>query len=55
MEVQRVRRPVRLRGVRCYRHRKRRCQDSKFPNGPALIFGRDALSAMVDAVAGGLV
>ncbi|MEE1749165.1 MULTISPECIES: DUF397 domain-containing protein [unclassified Streptomyces] len=30
-------------------------RDSKVPNGPALIFGRDALSAMVDAVAGGLV
>ncbi|MEV5199076.1 DUF397 domain-containing protein [Streptomyces sp. NPDC053720] len=30
-------------------------RDSKVPNGPALIFGRDTLSAMVDAVAGGLV
>lgn len=30
-------------------------RDSKVPNGPALIFGRDALSAMVDAVADGLV
>ncbi|MGQ7750794.1 DUF397 domain-containing protein [Streptomyces sp. WC2508] len=30
-------------------------RDSKVPNGPALIFDRDALSAMVDAVAGGLV
>ncbi|MFI5771910.1 DUF397 domain-containing protein [Streptomyces sp. NPDC051658] len=30
-------------------------RDSKVPNRPALIFGRDALSAMVDAVAGGLV
>ncbi|MEV7720369.1 DUF397 domain-containing protein [Streptomyces sp. NPDC088184] len=30
-------------------------RDSKVPNGPALIFGRDALSAMVGAVAGGLV
>ncbi|WP_329196484.1 DUF397 domain-containing protein [Streptomyces sp. NBC_01435] len=29
-------------------------RDSKVPNGPALIFGRDALSAMVDAVVGGL-
>ncbi|MEU4499773.1 DUF397 domain-containing protein [Streptomyces sp. NPDC024089] len=30
-------------------------RDSKVPNGPALIFGRGALSTMVDAVAGGLV
>ncbi|MEU3215406.1 DUF397 domain-containing protein [Streptomyces sp. NPDC058770] len=30
-------------------------RDSKVPNGPALLFGRDALSAMVDAVAAGLV
>ncbi|MFE3941638.1 DUF397 domain-containing protein [Streptomyces sp. NPDC059118] len=30
-------------------------RDSKAPNGPALIFGRDALSAMVDAVADGLM
>ncbi|MFE2929997.1 DUF397 domain-containing protein [Streptomyces sp. NPDC059278] len=30
-------------------------RDSKVPSGPALVFGRDALAAMVDAVAGGLV
>ncbi|MGY3057862.1 hypothetical protein ACVWZD_002107 [Streptomyces sp. TE3672] len=29
-------------------------RDSKVPNGPALIFGRDTFSAMIDAVAGGL-
>ncbi|MFD7622734.1 DUF397 domain-containing protein [Streptomyces sp. NPDC059802] len=30
-------------------------RDSKVPNGPALIFDRDALSALVDAVATDLV
>ncbi|MFE2293419.1 DUF397 domain-containing protein [Streptomyces sp. NPDC059452] len=28
-------------------------RDSKMPTGPALVFGRDALTAMVGAVAGG--
>ncbi|MFE7457889.1 DUF397 domain-containing protein [Streptomyces sp. NPDC057554] len=30
-------------------------RDSKAPNGPALVFGRDALAAMVGAVAAGLL
>ncbi|MFJ1615801.1 MULTISPECIES: DUF397 domain-containing protein [unclassified Streptomyces] len=30
-------------------------RDSKVPTGPALVFGRDALSIMIAAVAAGLV
>ncbi|MGW2105522.1 DUF397 domain-containing protein [Streptomyces sp. NPDC001948] len=30
-------------------------RDSKVPNGPALLFGRGALSAMVDAVSADLM